>query len=731
MKRYIDQTAEDKEAIAASNLLQSHSNQGTSIVDDQRPAAVAQRKLQAAADHYVHQMLPVQRKKNQTGLPDQLKSGIENLSGLVMDDVKVHYNSAKPAQLQAHAYAQGTSIHVAPGQEKHLAHEAWHVVQQKQGRVKPTTQLKGDVKVNNDTALERKADVMGAESLKYMLSTNNLVKKIPPQNEVVQGQFIDFNPNEVAHFANYKAKMEALAPNQQEVFTKLFNDPVISIGIQDAFERAQNINFTKQLNPTNVNVKPRLEPGNIAFLSRINDPEQFIALYAILSAQDDLNWPKSYHEASDELQLYAASLEEDRQQLALDIANNGRDDQQTKAFAGEIEQMNNQLSLINGGLVANHEEATVQTQALMKNFNDPDLFGQTFANEHKIREITIRIKAILTHLRGVESRSHSAKARAHAVEGELVEHEDGAVLYGAIQINGSKPAKNFKPNDTTLQPPVAKSVINLGDRNVKMSKMGSLNGADIEEKKTQIVTAVNRLPTAVSKRQIYTGPPRYADRGPGQANSMAGVNAATYAWALNLPHALTTDWEWLHIQGAGLGGQTNSTNLLPGLYDANTLMIPFESNIKILARYATNFMPLTVDYNVVGPRAGEHVAQSIQLNWQFNHLRLQQGGSATFDILNGRVVTKGDIEVIEEFLKNQRASLIEDQSVPSPVAHSSTDHQAGGGLASESSLKKRKSVDETINNGSGKAAAVAVDEEVLAAVDDTDQLRQPVKDGAV
>jgi hypothetical protein len=35
-----------------------------------------------------------------------------------MDDVKVHYNSAKPAQLNAHAYAQGTDIHIASGQEK-------------------------------------------------------------------------------------------------------------------------------------------------------------------------------------------------------------------------------------------------------------------------------------------------------------------------------------------------------------------------------------------------------------------------------------------------------------------------------------------------------------------------------------------------------------------------------------------------------------------------------------
>jgi hypothetical protein len=103
---------------------------------------------------------------NQTGMPDNLKAGVEALSGIAMDDVKVHYNSDKPAQLQALAYAQGTDIHIAPGQEKHLPHEAWHVVQQKQGRVRPTMQMKGGVAVNDDKGLEREADVMGGEALK-------------------------------------------------------------------------------------------------------------------------------------------------------------------------------------------------------------------------------------------------------------------------------------------------------------------------------------------------------------------------------------------------------------------------------------------------------------------------------------------------------------------------------------------------------------------------------------
>jgi hypothetical protein len=93
---------------------------------------------------------------NNTGLPDQLKSGIESLSGLSMDHVRVHYNSSQPAQLNAQAYAQGGDIHLAPGQERHLPHEAWHVVQQAQGRVRPTMQMKDGVAVNDDVGSSTK-----------------------------------------------------------------------------------------------------------------------------------------------------------------------------------------------------------------------------------------------------------------------------------------------------------------------------------------------------------------------------------------------------------------------------------------------------------------------------------------------------------------------------------------------------------------------------------------------
>jgi hypothetical protein len=104
-----------------------------------------------------------QKVENKTGMPDNLKAGVEQLSGLDMGDVRVHYSSSKPAQVQAHAYAQGTDIHLASGQEKHLPHEAWHVAQQKQGRVQATTEVAG-LPVNDNVGLETEADVMGAKA---------------------------------------------------------------------------------------------------------------------------------------------------------------------------------------------------------------------------------------------------------------------------------------------------------------------------------------------------------------------------------------------------------------------------------------------------------------------------------------------------------------------------------------------------------------------------------------
>jgi len=230
MNTYADNKKENKtQAVANSLPKQQSSGESTFKFVDNRPEAIAQRKLQEAINNsprvqqlkayqemannspLVKQLRayqamannftsksaqrkenleektlqgkfePIQKKENNTGLPDNLKSGVENLSGYSMDDVKVHYNSDKPTQLQAHAYAQGSDIHLASGQEKYLPHEAWHVVQQKQGRVEPTMQMKGGFNVNDDVGLEKEADIMGAQALQSVELPQKVVtqKKVP------------------------------------------------------------------------------------------------------------------------------------------------------------------------------------------------------------------------------------------------------------------------------------------------------------------------------------------------------------------------------------------------------------------------------------------------------------------------------------------------------------------------------------------------------------------------
>ena len=111
-------------------------------------------------------------------LPSGLRTGIESLSGLDMGGVRVHYGSPLPARLNALAYAQGSDIHLAHGQEKHLPHEAWHVVQQVQGRVRANTRVEG-VGVNDDASLEREADRMGSQAMQMKGANAGMSQRLP------------------------------------------------------------------------------------------------------------------------------------------------------------------------------------------------------------------------------------------------------------------------------------------------------------------------------------------------------------------------------------------------------------------------------------------------------------------------------------------------------------------------------------------------------------------------
>lgn len=198
MNAFVEKNSKaEKQSVQPNFSTENNQRGGKSEIQEIGNKSHGVKQLQAyqqMADNFTSQSVP---RANNTGLPDHLKTGIEQLSGLSMNDVSVHYNSSKPAQLQAHAYAQGTEIHVASGQEHHLPHEAWHVVQQKQGRVKPTAQLKGKVAINDDAGLEREADVMGAKAANHQPDTtvkpveipyNDLASNTNVSQRVINGQ---------------------------------------------------------------------------------------------------------------------------------------------------------------------------------------------------------------------------------------------------------------------------------------------------------------------------------------------------------------------------------------------------------------------------------------------------------------------------------------------------------------------------------------------------------------
>ena len=198
MNTHADQIQENKsQAVSAVNSKVQSANKNTFQFVDNRPEAVRQRKLQEMADnspqvsqlrafqnmankspqakktaqlqsmadnHSAQQQKPIQKKENNMVLTDNLITGMVNVIGRCQSPPQLGQTTDKPAQLQAHVYAQGTDIHLGAGPEKHLPHEAWHVIQQKQGRVKPTRQMKEKVNINDDAGLEKEANVMGKEA---------------------------------------------------------------------------------------------------------------------------------------------------------------------------------------------------------------------------------------------------------------------------------------------------------------------------------------------------------------------------------------------------------------------------------------------------------------------------------------------------------------------------------------------------------------------------------------
>lgn len=135
-----------------------------------------------------------------TKMPQGMQMKMETALGSDFSNVNIHVNSEKASQIGALAYTQGSDIHFAKGQyapessrgQELLGHELTHIVQQREGKVQPTTEVKG-MPVNDSHSLEQEADVMGRKAAQTEVNqtkpTTQRKKERSSKGGVVQGGF--------------------------------------------------------------------------------------------------------------------------------------------------------------------------------------------------------------------------------------------------------------------------------------------------------------------------------------------------------------------------------------------------------------------------------------------------------------------------------------------------------------------------------------------------------------
>jgi hypothetical protein len=139
-------------------------------------------------------------------LPEQVRRAMERSFHADFGAVRIH-EDPHVAALGAEAYTRGADIAFAPGRYQPesaaglelLGHELAHVVQQAQGRVRPTLQARG-LPINDDEGLEREADALGARAAsgELGLGSSTLAVAAATPSAPAQGYFRrSLGPNDI------------------------------------------------------------------------------------------------------------------------------------------------------------------------------------------------------------------------------------------------------------------------------------------------------------------------------------------------------------------------------------------------------------------------------------------------------------------------------------------------------------------------------------------------------
>ncbi|MEL6537950.1 MAG: DUF4157 domain-containing protein, partial [Bacteroidota bacterium] len=165
---------------------------------------------------------------NATGLPGGLKAKMENSFGTPLDGLRVHKNSSFPAKVGAIATTQGNRIDFAPGHynphtargQRLIGHEAWHTVQQAQGRVKPTLQMKTGHLVNDNSVLEQEANRAG----EAVAASRTFAPRTYSRPSTGQTAVVQCSVSWTHHSVNHKTPLLALADELPNI-TNFYLDP--------------------------------------------------------------------------------------------------------------------------------------------------------------------------------------------------------------------------------------------------------------------------------------------------------------------------------------------------------------------------------------------------------------------------------------------------------------------------------------------------------------------------
>ncbi|MBP2406168.1 eCIS core domain-containing protein [Streptomyces syringium] len=141
------------------------------------------------------------------------------------------------------------------------------------------------------------------------------------------------------------------------------------------------------------------------------------------------------------------------------------------------------------------------------------------------------------------------------------------------------------------------------------------------------------------------------DRGAGQDSAMNGWNAlGVVAYAkrfLGDPYELEQNWEWLHVQGAQIGGSTDATNLVAGAYVTNSAMIPYEDMIAKWAGTDARHFWARFEVTPAGTLFPARIRLSIKTDGHRDLGTLPGMVLAEFDPLHGRIIDRLAGEVMK------------------------------------------------------------------------------------